>query len=129
MLTCCGRLDGAPSNMYSNPVHVGRSLRMPRHATYTYVREHLARLLEQVEADRDVVIINRRGHEAVALVPAGGPGGPVGKRPLVASAPHAEWRLPPLRPAGPREGEGQQLKKTPPDSPPPLILSGLLCVS
>src|SRR2546426_4562363 len=71
MLTCCGRLDGAPSNMYSNPVHVGRSLRMPRHATYTYVREHLARLLEQVEADRDVVIINRRGHEAVALVPAG----------------------------------------------------------
>src|SRR2546426_3512005 len=71
MLTCCGRLDGAPSNMYSNPVHVGRSLRMPRHATYTYVREHLARLLEQVEADRDVVIINRRGHEAVALVAAG----------------------------------------------------------
>jgi antitoxin YefM len=44
---------------------------MPRHATYTYVREHLARLLEQVEADRDVVIINRRGHEAVALVAAG----------------------------------------------------------
>src|SRR5881397_2653004 len=71
MLTCCGRLDGASSNMYGNPVHIGRSPRMPRHATYTYVREHLARLLEQVEADRDVVIINRRGHEAVALVPAG----------------------------------------------------------
>ncbi len=44
---------------------------MPRQATYTYVRENLARLLEEVEAHRDVVIINRRGHEDVALVPAG----------------------------------------------------------
>lgn len=43
---------------------------MPRQATYTYVRENLARLLEEVEDHRDVVIINRRGHEDVALVPA-----------------------------------------------------------
>ena len=43
---------------------------MPRQATYTYVRENLARLLEEVEDNRDVVIINRRGHENVALVPA-----------------------------------------------------------
>jgi antitoxin YefM len=43
---------------------------MPRQATYTYVRENLARLLEEVEARREVVIINRRGHEDVALVPA-----------------------------------------------------------
>src|SRR5256885_16983725 len=57
MLTISGRLDGASPDMYSNPVHIDRSLSMPRHATYTYVREHLARLLEQVEADRDVVII------------------------------------------------------------------------
>src|SRR2546425_12821778 len=99
MLTCCGRLDGAPSNMYSNPVHIGRSPRMPRHATYTYVREHLARLLEQVEADRDVVIINRRGHEAVALVPAGGLGRPVGGAHLVRSPPKTERPPPPPRPA------------------------------
>jgi len=71
MVTYRARLDAASGNMYSTPVHIGRGLGMPRHATYTYVREHLARLLEQVEADRDVVIINRRGHEAVALVPAG----------------------------------------------------------
>lgn len=44
---------------------------MPRQATYTYVRENLARLLEEVEAHRDVVILNRRGHEDVGLVPAG----------------------------------------------------------
>jgi antitoxin YefM len=43
---------------------------MPRQATYTYVRENLARLLQEVEERRDVVIINRRGHEDVALVPA-----------------------------------------------------------
>lgn len=42
---------------------------MPRQATYTYV-QNLARLLEEVEDKRNVVIINRRGHENVALVPA-----------------------------------------------------------
>jgi antitoxin YefM len=44
---------------------------MPHQATYTYVRANLARLLEEVEAHRDVVIINRSGHEDVALLPAG----------------------------------------------------------
>lgn len=43
---------------------------MPRQATYTHVRQNLARVLEEVEAYRDTVIINRRGHEDVALVPA-----------------------------------------------------------
>src|SRR3989442_15246540 len=98
MLTCCSRLDGAPSNMYSNPVHIGRSPRMPRHATYTYVREHLARLLEQVEADRDVVIINRRGHEAVALVPAGEMGGPLATAHPIRSPHNPRRPPPPLRP-------------------------------
>ena len=39
---------------------------MPRRATYTYIRANLACLLEEVEAHRDVVIINRRGHEALS---------------------------------------------------------------
>lgn len=43
---------------------------MARQASYTYVRDNLAKLLDQVEADQDVVIISRRGHEDVALVPA-----------------------------------------------------------
>src|SRR5437762_1531816 len=66
-----GRLDGSSDHMYSNPVHITEDPTMPRQATYTYVRENLARLLEEVESKRDVVIINRRGHEDVALVPAG----------------------------------------------------------
>ncbi len=38
--------------------------------TYSNARENLASLLEQVTADREIVIINRRGHEDVALVAA-----------------------------------------------------------
>jgi antitoxin YefM len=38
--------------------------------TYTAARESLADLLRQVEEDREVVIINRRGHEDVALISA-----------------------------------------------------------
>src|SRR5207249_7990409 len=64
-------LNGSSDHMYSNPVHITEVPTMPRQATYTYVRENLARLLEEVESKRDVVIINRRGHEDVALVPAG----------------------------------------------------------
>ena len=57
--------------MYSDPVHIHRTPLMARQATYTYVRDNLARLLEEVEQHRDVVIIRRRGHEDVALVPVG----------------------------------------------------------
>ena len=38
--------------------------------TYTEIRAHLADWLDQVEQSREVVIINRRGHEAVALISA-----------------------------------------------------------
>ena len=38
--------------------------------TYSNARENLASLLEQVTADREIVIINRRGFEDVALVAA-----------------------------------------------------------
>src|SRR5205809_7131980 len=91
--------------MYGNPVHTGRSPRMPRHATYTYVREHLARLLEQVEADRGVGIINRRGHEAVALVPAGELESLVETAHLLRSPKNAERLLTALRRALARKGK------------------------
>src|SRR2546422_10471529 len=107
MLACCGRLTAHPPNMYSNPVHIGRSPRMPRHATYTYVREHLARLLEQVEADRDVVIINRRGHEAVALVLAGELESLVETAHLMRSPENADRLLGALRRAVAGKGEAQ----------------------
>ena len=38
--------------------------------SYSNARENLASLLEQVAANRDIVIINRRGFEDVALVTA-----------------------------------------------------------
>jgi len=38
--------------------------------TYSNARENFASLLEQVIADREIVIINRRGFEDVALVAA-----------------------------------------------------------
>lgn len=43
---------------------------MPRETTYTHGRDHFAELCKQVVADRDFVIIRRRGDEDVALVAA-----------------------------------------------------------
>ena len=80
---------------------------MPRQATYTYVRENLARLLEEVEAERDVVIINRRGHEAVALVPAGELESLVETAHLLRSPKNAQRLLTALRRALARKGKVQ----------------------
>jgi antitoxin YefM len=74
---------------------------MPRQATYTYVRENLARLLEEVEAQRDIVIIKRRGHEDIALMPAGELEGLVETVHLLRSPKNAERLLSALRKAGP----------------------------
>lgn len=43
---------------------------MPIQTTYSNARENFASLLEQVTSDREIVIINRRGSEDVALVAA-----------------------------------------------------------
>lgn len=39
-------------------------------ATYSYVRENLARVWDEVEEGQEPVILTRRGHEDLALVPA-----------------------------------------------------------
>src|SRR2546423_10009014 len=106
-------LGGARSGMYSNSVNLAGSRHMPRHATYTYVREHLARLLEQVEADRDVVIINRRGHEAVALVPADELESLVETAHLLRSPKNAARLLTALRRALAGEGKAQTVAELP----------------
>jgi antitoxin YefM len=80
---------------------------MPRRATYTYLRENLARLLEEVEAHRDVVIINRRGHEDVALVPAGELESLVETAHLLRSPKNAARLLSALRRALSRKGKVQ----------------------
>ena len=43
---------------------------MPVSTTYTKARANLAKLWDQLETDQDLAIIERRGHEAMALLPA-----------------------------------------------------------
>lgn len=84
---------------------------MPRQATYTYVRENLARLLEEVETHRDVVIINRRGHEDVALVPAEELESLVETAHLLRSPKNAARLLSALRRALARKGKAQTVQQ------------------
>ena len=80
---------------------------MPRQATYSYVRQNLARVLEEIEAYRDVVIINRRGHEDVALVPADELESLVETAHLMRSPRNAARLLTALRRAMARKGKAQ----------------------
>lgn len=41
---------------------------MPIETTYSHARNNLASLLSRVTDDREIVVINRRGHEGVAMV-------------------------------------------------------------
>ena len=62
-------LDIFPPLSYSNPVLIGEKL-MTIEFTYTSARENLASLLDRVTKDRQVVIIQRRGGEDVAMISA-----------------------------------------------------------
>jgi antitoxin YefM len=55
--------------MYSIPVQIGERY-MTIEFTYTSAREQLATLLDRVSKDREVVIIQRRGAEDVAMISA-----------------------------------------------------------
>ncbi len=43
---------------------------MTEKRTYSHVRENLAAIWNEVEDTRDTVVIQRRGHEDMALIPA-----------------------------------------------------------
>lgn len=43
---------------------------MTIHTTYTQARDGLAKLLDQVTHDREIVVIQRRGEEEVAMIVA-----------------------------------------------------------
>jgi antitoxin YefM len=43
---------------------------MAIHVTYTHVRANLAKLLDEVTENREIVIVHRRGAEDVALITA-----------------------------------------------------------
>lgn len=38
--------------------------------SYSYAREHFAEILDQVESSREAAVIQRRGHDDMALIPA-----------------------------------------------------------
>ena len=43
---------------------------MSEKLSYSHVRENLARIWNEVEDSRDAVILQRRGHDDMALIPA-----------------------------------------------------------
>jgi antitoxin YefM len=43
---------------------------MPETVTYSYARQNLAQILREAEERQEPVIIKRRGHEDMALIPA-----------------------------------------------------------
>jgi antitoxin YefM len=61
-------LDKLPFVLYSNPVRNGGGVTIQ--TTYTQARDGLAKLLDQVTHNREVVIIQRRGEEEVAMIAA-----------------------------------------------------------
>jgi antitoxin YefM len=62
------QLDKNDQSLYSIPVHIG--VIMPIHTTYTQARANMAKMMDKVIQDRDVVVIERRGSESVALISA-----------------------------------------------------------
>jgi antitoxin YefM len=43
---------------------------MPGKVSYSHARDHLAEIWDEVEDKREVAVIQRRGHEDMALIPA-----------------------------------------------------------
>jgi len=62
-------LDNSLLSSYSVPVQIGEAL-MTIEFTYTSARARLASLLDRVTKNREVVIIQRRGSEDVAMISA-----------------------------------------------------------
>ena len=56
--------------MYVSTVHVQKGITMPVITTYTDARARLAELWDKLESDRDILLIERRGHERMAMLPA-----------------------------------------------------------
>ena len=43
---------------------------MPRQVTYSYARQNLAEVLDEAQDGRQPIVIRRRNHEDMALIPA-----------------------------------------------------------
>lgn len=82
---------------------------MPTQTTYTTARENFAKLCEQVASNREIVIINRRGAEDVALVAADELSGLLETAHLLRSPKNARRLLGALRRAKRRSGKAQSV--------------------
>ena len=88
---------------------------MPTHTTYSNARANLAALLEQVATDREIVIINRRGAEDVALVAAKELSSLIETAHLLRSPENARRLLRALQRAKSRSSKPQPLEKLRPE--------------
>jgi antitoxin YefM len=82
---------------------------MPIEITYTEARAKLASLWDKAVADRETVIIHRRGSEDVALIPVSELTGLLETAHLLRSPRNAERLLSALTRARAGEGEAQSL--------------------
>ncbi|CAN5331196.1 type II toxin-antitoxin system prevent-host-death family antitoxin [soil metagenome] len=84
---------------------------MPNQTTYTKARANLAKLCQQVTANREIIIINRRGAEDVALVAADELSGLLETAHLLRSPENARRLLTALRRPQARTGKPQSVKQ------------------
>lgn len=84
---------------------------MPNQTTYTKARANLARLCNQVADNREIIIINRRGAEDVALVAASELSSLLETAHLLRSPKNAQRLLSALKRATARKGKPQSVKK------------------
>ena len=84
---------------------------MPIQTTYTQARANLASLWDEVTANREVVIIERRGAEAVALISAAELAGLMETAYLLRSPKNAERLLRALARAQRKEGTPQTFEE------------------
>jgi antitoxin YefM len=52
------------------PVHPSQGTSVAIETSYTDARANLAQFMDRVTQDREIVVINRRGHEDVAMIAA-----------------------------------------------------------
>ena len=78
---------------------------MTLHTTYTQARDGLAKLLDEVTHNREIVVIQRRGEEEVAMIAASELESLMGTAYLLRSAANAERLLSALGRALKNEGD------------------------
>jgi antitoxin YefM len=104
-------LDNSPKRMYSITVHHSPGGSMPIQTTYTQARANLASLWDEVTRNREVIIIERRGAESVALISADELEGLLETAYLLRSPENAERLLRALTRARQKEGVPQTIEE------------------